>query len=63
MSANLGFVLINKEKKIQGISSGCMKVLNIDIQKMRRLTSNGIDISKLAPGLFDEGGDSSFNQK
>jgi len=38
MSANIGFVLINKEKKIQGISSGCMKVLNLDIQKMRRLS-------------------------
>jgi hypothetical protein len=31
MSANIAFVLINKERKIQGISSGCMKVLNIDI--------------------------------
>ena len=63
MSANIGFVLINKEKKIQGISSGCMKVLNLDIQKMRRLNQSGIDISKLAPGIFDDSGDSAYNQK
>jgi hypothetical protein len=63
MSANIAFVLINKEKKIQGISSGCMKVLNLDIQKMRRLNQNGIDINKLAPGLFDDSGDSSYTQK
>lgn len=31
MSANIAFVMLNKEKKIQGISSGAMNVLNLDI--------------------------------
>ncbi len=66
MSANMAFVLINKERKIQGISSGCLKVLNLDIQKMRRLNANGIDIQRLAPALFeDQGTDNGtgFSQK
>jgi hypothetical protein len=31
ISSNIAFVIINKERKIQGLSSGCLKVLNIDI--------------------------------
>ena len=57
MSANIGYILISKEMKIQGISSGCLKVINLDIQKMRRLNSQGIDINKLAPGLFEDNQD------
>lgn len=53
MSTNIGFVLLNKEKKIQGISSSCMRLLNLDITRMRRLTSNGYDLNKLAPSLFN----------
>jgi hypothetical protein len=30
-----------------------MKMMNLDISKMRRLSQSGIDISKLAPNLFD----------
>lgn len=63
MSANIAFVMLNKEKKIQGISSGAMKVLNLDIQKMRRLSTSGIDINKLAPAIFDDQGENNFNQK
>jgi hypothetical protein len=36
-------------------------VLNLDIQKMRRLAQNGIDILMLAPTLFEDGGDSQYN--
>ena len=66
MSANIGYVLINKEQKIQAISSGCMKVINLDIQKMRRLNQQGIDINRLAPGLFEDSSDptgTNYNQK
>jgi PAS domain S-box-containing protein len=45
MSANIAYVIINKEMKIQGISSGAIKVLNLDIVKMRRLNQQGIDIN------------------
>ena len=34
-----------------------MKVLNLDIQKMRRLNASGIDINKLAPAVFEDGGE------
>lgn len=30
---------------------------------MRRLNQNGIDINRLAPGLFDDSGESAFTQK
>jgi PAS domain S-box-containing protein len=53
ISTHIAYVLINKEKRIQGISSSCMKLMNLDAQKMRRLASSGIDIKKLAPNLFD----------
>ena len=53
ISSNIAYILINKDKKIQGISSSCMKMMNLDIQKMKRLSMSGIDVSKLAPNLFD----------
>jgi PAS domain S-box-containing protein len=53
ISTHIAYVLINKEKRIQGISSSCMKLMNLDAQKMRRLASSGIDIKKMAPNLFD----------
>lgn len=40
-----------------------MKVLNLDIQKMRRLNASGIDINKLAPAVFEDGGEGGFSQK
>ena len=52
MSSNIGFVLLNKDKKIQGISSSCMRLMNLDLTRMRRLTGNGYDLNKLAPSLF-----------
>jgi hypothetical protein len=43
-----------------------MKVVNLDIQKMRRLNQQGVDINRLAPGLFEDASDptgTTFNQK
>ena len=37
MSSNISYVLINKERKIQGISSSCMKLMNLDLQRMKKL--------------------------
>lgn len=31
ISSNVAYILINKEKKMQGISSSCMKMMNLDI--------------------------------
>lgn len=61
MSSNIAYVLLNKEKRIQGISSSCMKIMNLDIQKMRRLASSGIDINKLAPALFAHDGEYNYS--
>lgn len=52
MATNIGFVLLNKEKKIQGISSSCIRLLNMDLNRMRRLTTHGYDLNKLAPSLL-----------
>jgi len=43
-----------------------MKVVNLDIVKMRRLNQQGIDINRLTPGLFEDASDptsTTFNQK
>ena len=41
-----------------------MKMMNLDIAKMRRLSLSGIDVSKLAPNLFDnEHSEYAFAQK
>jgi len=53
ISSNIGFILISKQdKKIAGISSSCIKLLDLDIQKVKKLTYNGIDMTYLMPALF-----------
>jgi len=54
MSSDVGFFLLNKDKRIQGITSSCMKMMNLDLLKLRRLSQNGIGIKKLAPSLLDD---------
>lgn len=44
ISSDIAYVLINKEKKLQGISSSCMPLMNIDINKMKRLSISGLNI-------------------
>ena len=61
MSANIGFILINKDKKFQGLSSSCIKMLNLDLVRMRRMTLAGFDVNKVAPGLLDN--DHFYNTK
>ena len=51
MSSNIGYVLINKEKKIQGISSSCLKLMGVDVNRVKRMNSAGYDINKLAPDI------------
>lgn len=36
-----------------GISSSCIKMMNMDIPKMKRYLFNNIDITQMAPELFD----------
>ena len=40
-----------------------MKVLGIDLPKMKRLSSNGYDIDTLCPGLLDDKNENNSNQK
>lgn len=42
---------MNKDKKIQGISSSCIKLMSLDLNMMKRLFTAGYDISKLAPEI------------
>lgn len=52
MASDKGFVLINSDKHIVGLSSSCIKLINLDCVKLRRYQQQGIDIEKLAPTLF-----------
>lgn len=51
INTNIGFIIFNKEKKIAGISSSCIKLMGLDVNKIRRLNNSGYDIIKLAPDL------------
>lgn len=51
MNSNIGFVLVNKDKKIQGISSSCIKLMSLDLNTMKRIFTAGYDISKMAPEI------------
>lgn len=53
ISSSIGFVLVNKERMIQGISSGCIKLMSLDLQKLKKINQFGIDIQQIAPDLFD----------
>ena len=63
MTSNIAYVLLNKDQKIQGISSSCMPMMNLDLAKMRKLLMYGIDMNHLAPNLFNNEMDSQFLSK
>lgn len=44
---------MNKDRKIQGISSSCIRMINMDIQKVKKMVNMGVDMTKLTPDLFD----------
>ena len=52
ISSNIAYLLVSKERRILNISSSCIKMLSLDIQKLKRLNHNNIDINKIAPELF-----------
>jgi PAS domain S-box-containing protein len=54
ITSDIAYILINKDKKLQGLSSSCMPIMNLDISKMRKLSLSGINITKLAPKLFKD---------
>lgn len=39
-----------------------MKMMNLDISRMRRLTAHGYDLEKLAPDLFNEHGTTGYHE-
>ena len=51
MTSNVAFLVANKDKKIQGISSSCLKMMGLDREKMARITAQGYDLYRLAPDL------------
>lgn len=54
MNANIGYILFNKEKKIHGISSSCIKMMGLDINMIRRMVAANYDLSRLSPDLEDQ---------
>lgn len=52
MTSSTAYILLNKEKKLQGVSSSCIQLMNIDTYQLKRLSASGIDINILAPDLF-----------
>jgi hypothetical protein len=50
-------VLINKNHRLAGITSSCMKLLKLDIAKQNKLNALNIGINKIAPSLFGEDND------
>lgn len=53
MNSDVGFLLINRDKKISGISASCMKIFDYDLSKLKKLAHSGYEISKFAPELFN----------
>ena len=47
---------------MQGISSSMMKLMNLNIQKMKRINMQGYDLNKLAPALFNEENSQYYNK-
>lgn len=52
MSTNTGFILLNKDKKIHGLSSSCIKLMGLDMIRLKRLILNGYDLKRLAPDIL-----------
>lgn len=52
ITTDIAYILINKDKKLQGLSSSCMPIMNLDISRMRKLSQSNINITKLAPKLL-----------
>lgn len=53
MNANIGYIIFNKEKKINGISSSCMKMMGLDVTLVRRMLAVNYDLTRLSPDLED----------
>ena len=52
MSSNIGFLLIDKDKKIQAISSSCITMLYMDNSRLKKINSSGITIDSFASDIF-----------
>ena len=63
MTSSLAYILLNKEKKVQGISASSMSLMNLDIHSVKKLSLSGLEINVLAPDLFDSDVDSAYLTK
>jgi hypothetical protein len=54
MNANIGFIILTKDKKIQGISSSCYKMMGLDLNMVRRMAAANYDLNRLSPDLEDQ---------
>jgi hypothetical protein len=53
VSSFTGYVLINREKKIIGITSNLVNILSLDNKKVLKMNSLGLDMTRVAPDVFD----------
>jgi hypothetical protein len=52
MSSNIGFLLVDKDRKIQAISSSCISMLYLDLIRLKRLNSNGATLDDYSPEIY-----------
>ncbi len=53
MSSNIGFLLIDRDRKIQAISSSCITMLYLDNNRMKKLRQTSVTIDNFSPEIFE----------
>jgi hypothetical protein len=46
ISSTIGFALITKDKKLANINSSLIKMMGLDLDKLRKMQLNGFDLKK-----------------
>ena len=52
MNSDIGYIILNKEKKIQTMTASCIKIFDYEVNKLKRLMHSGLSIKKVAPEIF-----------
>jgi hypothetical protein len=51
MSSNIAFLLVDKDRKIIGISSSCISMLYLDLSRLKKLNQQGITLDKFSSDI------------
>jgi hypothetical protein len=51
MSSNIAFLLVDKDRKIIGISSSCISMLYLDLNRLKKLNQQGITLDKFSSDI------------